>query len=127
MPVIANTCDTTTSYIVTFTAVDECENRNFTTATFTIMGGISSNGSNLPEEGFSLYPNPVDDVLTLEMGDLVSLPVHLSLFDDCGNRLWSGQDSKAHISIPLSQYASGIYFLQIEMKNRTYSRVVIKQ
>ncbi len=127
IPVVVNTCDTTTNYIVTFTAVDECGNRNITTATFTLMVDISSNLSNFPEDVFSLYPNPVDDILTVKLSDHVSLPVHLSLFDSCGKRLWSDKDSNADMAIPMSQYTSGIYFLRMKIKNMTYMRTVIKK
>ncbi|MGB4849245.1 MAG: T9SS type A sorting domain-containing protein, partial [Saprospiraceae bacterium] len=126
-PSIEENCDTTVSYGVTFTVVDECGNRNFTTANFTITGGTTSN-TLLPDDlEFNLYPNPVQDLLKLELGTIFSMPYHLSLFDACGKLLWSGQDSKDIMSIPMSQYASGIYLLHIRMKNMTYTRAVIKQ
>lgn len=126
-PVVHNDCDTTFNYVVTFTVVDECGNSTFTTASLTIMGETSSNEAFVSEPEFSIYPNPVADFLTLDFGENDYKSVHLSLFDTYGMLLWSASDLKAVRSIPMSQYAAGVYFLRIEMENLTWVRVVIKQ
>ncbi|MEP6794820.1 MAG: T9SS type A sorting domain-containing protein [Saprospiraceae bacterium] len=126
-PVVDMSCDTTFSYGVTFTVVDECGNSNETTALFTILRGTTSNKPIVSEPGFNLYPNPVHDVLTLDFDRNDFKTIRLSFFDTYCNLLWSVADSKTVMSIPMSQYPTGVYFLRIEMENRTFARFVLKQ
>ncbi|MGB3078599.1 MAG: T9SS type A sorting domain-containing protein [Saprospiraceae bacterium] len=127
IPVVENGCDTTVSYVVTFTVVDECGNSNLTTASFTIMSEISSDGVILSAPEFKLYPNPMHDLLTIDFSRNDFKPLRLSLFDTYGKLLWSAPDSRTVTSIPMSQYEPGVYFLRVEMENRTFMKAVIKQ
>ncbi len=77
-----------------------------------------------PEQGWSLYPNPVQDVLHLAWTDATT-PVHLRMYSATGQRVYaesvSGRDT-AEISV--RNLATGVYWLVMEQGGRTERRQV---
>jgi len=124
-PVLSDTCSTIVSLPITFTAFDECGNSSITNATFTILGTLATPTPDFPDFNFKIYPNPVNEMLTIDFDKSESLLVHLALFDACGLPLWFYDDKAKEIFIPVSKYASGVYFLQVETAQGAYSRKVI--
>jgi len=124
-PVLSDTCGTTVSLTITFTTFDECGNNSATNATFTILGTSATSTTSFPDFDFKIFPNPVGEMLKIDFDKSESLLVHLALFDACGLPLWFYQDKAKEIFIPVSKYASGVYFLQVKTAQGAYSRKVI--
>ncbi|HZV70685.1 MAG TPA: T9SS type A sorting domain-containing protein [Saprospiraceae bacterium] len=113
---IIDTCQLLANYPVTFTAWDECLNSTLTNATFTVIDTTNGDTTitsvlNLPDMVFQIFPNPVDDVLTVDWAYNESMPVQLMLLDASGRKVWSAQTSSNRMVIPVDKYAAGIYFL----------------
>ncbi len=124
-PVISDTCDTTVSHIITFTAFDECLNSTAVHVTFTILGPSTTSTLVIPDFAFNLFPNPVSEILTIDFDKSESVPVHLTLFDTYGKPIWVSQDKARVVHIPVSKYAPGVYFLHIEVAQNAFSRMII--
>ena len=69
----------------------------------------------------SLYPNPAQAYLTVELKDSASI----TIFDTFGAMLYQARIQKE--TIPVAQYASGIYFLKIEENGKTVVYPWIKE
>lgn len=71
------------------------------------------------ENGFSVYPNPVNDVLNIKLNSSNYENIHIELFDIYGKNLLSS----AYISqIDMSKFPKGLYFLSL--KNQESVRVI---
>jgi hypothetical protein len=73
------------------------------------------------ENDIKIYPNPVQNVLQLDMGDINRYEIIVS--DMSGNILLSQFDQN---QIDVSQFASGNYFLTLVINNQYYNYKIIK-
>jgi len=67
-----------------------------------------SSSSVLPNIMFSVYPNPVSDILNITADDNSIRKVNI--VNQFGIKVWSGRS----LEIPVRQFSAGIYFLAIE-------------
>ena len=70
----------------------------------------------------AVYPNPTENTLNITTGNLEN--VKYSLYDFTGKLLIEGYNNG---QIDLSQYASGVYFLNIDYNGKTYNKKIIKE
>lgn len=70
-----------------------------------------SSSSVLPNIMFSVYPNPVSDILNITADDN-RIP-KVNIVNQFGIKVWSGRS----FEIPVRQFSAGIYFLAIENEN----------
>jgi len=68
----------------------------------------------LPESYMYLFPNPVSDVLAVDLSNNLYWPARLEMFDATGNSIWKKSDVSKITYLPVSSYPSGLYFLRIE-------------
>lgn len=78
--------------------------------------------SKLALEGLSIYPNPANDHLNIDLNVARNLDVTIKLSDVSG-RTYYVKTRKSHngsdlITLDLSPYAGGVYLLQIETLDR---------
>ena len=69
-----------------------------------------------------VFPNPAKDILNISVGGL--LDVKYSLYDFTGKLLVEGEDDG---EINMSQYSSGVYFLNIDYNGNTYNKKIVKE
>ncbi|MCB9285396.1 MAG: S8 family peptidase [Lewinellaceae bacterium] len=75
----------------------------------------STNSINTFEEGITVYPNPVGNVLNIDFDTEQYGPIKISIFAITGqNQIDAYFDSQDAISIDVSNLPKGIYFLQIQ-------------
>lgn len=83
--------------------------------------------SNIREEKYlidpasiTIYPNPVSDNLNLRIGHFQALKGTVRIFSPVGQQVFERAIDKEdkHISIDVSTYKNGMYFLLIEAENR---------
>jgi plastocyanin len=73
-----------------------------------------------PEDRVSFYPNPVTDILTIESNQDF-LGSTFSFSDLTGKLILSGHINEESVSIDVSSFKTGIYFLQLgESRRRTF-------
>ncbi len=95
------------------------------------MSTVSVEDPAVPAEGIveALYPNPVGDVLTIEMRLETPGPVTIELVDLVGRRRLLLADSTRpsgphRMDFDLSDLASGTYFVRVSTDGTAFSRVV---
>lgn len=71
-----------------------------------------------PKEGLRIYPNPADDRLFVEADDMVSL----SVFNTFGQCVLKRECQDDTMSVNLSGFSLGVYFLKIDTKNGVFTK-----
>jgi hypothetical protein len=79
----------------------------------------------LMQEKFTIYPNPISNVINIESKNLHLLNYDITLYDILGNKLYSNKIEHT-LKIDLQDYESGIYFLSISNGETRINRKIIK-
>ncbi|MEL7529804.1 MAG: T9SS type A sorting domain-containing protein [Bacteroidota bacterium] len=74
------------------------------------------------------YPNPVSDVLNLQLKSIDAVLIELSISNNLGQIVWRGQSQKEEdqISISTAKWARGVYYLRVEGDSYTELIKVVK-
>ena len=91
----------------------------------TINGGISSTDDFITNSDIKIYPNPVIDILTLELKDETPLD-YIEVYDSETYLTTIESGNSNQISLDLSNYPHGTYYLVIFSKNNQSVRRVLK-
>lgn len=59
-----------------------------------------------------IYPNPATNMINLQYSGVVTEPLIVNMYDMSGRLVWSGK-MKSNLSIPVSNFARGIYQIQV--------------
>jgi aryl-phospho-beta-D-glucosidase BglC (GH1 family) len=94
----------------------------FKISTGTGLIGDQTNRVNL----FEIYPNPAHDLLILRM-DIMIPGARVNIYDISGREMYSVSLNSNELSVDLSGYARGIYFIRLEAGDISYSRKFIKR
>lgn len=87
---------------------------------------ISSSQSILEIDGLNVYPNPVQDVLTIENLSNQYHILDVRIFNELGINMQSAImdfEQRFKKKIKLAQIPSGVYFLEVTMENGARSIV----
>lgn len=80
------------------------------------------------QAGISIYPNPVQDIVNLNLSQFNEKANQLSVFEVTGKLIDNYSfDNKGSLEIDMSNYASGIYILKIETKTGVLQHKLIKE
>jgi hypothetical protein len=73
-----------------------------------------------------IYPNPTTNFVTVIARSLATTRSHLSIFNVFGKKVFEMEliDNKAEIN--LGDFDKGIYFIQVQTGNRTFTKKIIK-
>ena len=123
-PALTDTCGPVGSHNVIFTVNDECDNTTSVQAILIIQDSMPTSIPTAERFDFRIYPNPASDFLNVAFDKNAFGKVHISLFDTPGKLLWSETSTANEISIPLFNYSSGVYFLQIHTGKGKYTQKV---
>jgi len=85
---------------------------------FVIITGIYDNTENT----LKLYPNPAYDVLTIESSQNIQL---ITITNSVGQMVFRNQIDAGRTRLNISEYQSGVYFVQIETDNGTTTQKII--
>ena len=72
----------------------------------------------------SIFPNPVEDILQIEVGSLEN--VHVQIMDATGNMMEESSFNKL-TSINLSEYANGLYLIRLEISGEFKTFKILKK
>jgi len=87
-------------------------------------------GNHQAEEipGFKIYPNPVDNILIIDLSNNIG-DAHIQIFDAQGRLVKThdkNSDALSFVQVDLSQQPSGIYFYRISMEGKMEIGKVVK-
>lgn len=79
-------------------------------------------------ETVSIYPNPVNDVLTISIGQTADLPSAYSIYNSLGQVIAQKVvSSNGDLSIATSDLSTGIYFIRIEKESAVKTLKFVKK
>ncbi len=70
------------------------------------------------------YPNPTDGKLSISIGNQ---PFRFCFYNTLGKQVLNGNSSNSNIAVDLAELPSGIYFLTINSKSKSFSTKIIKE
>lgn len=85
-----------------------------------------------PEKMFSVYPNPVSDLLTIEYKANNEKLISIEIFSISGtlvekyNPQQNAKNSHYHISMNMKAYQNGVYIYKVFTETQTYTGKIIK-
>jgi Leucine-rich repeat (LRR) protein len=122
----ANTVTFTDAGEVQVKAIQAGNNEyNAVEKTVTITVTKSTAIDNLSVIGAKIYPNPVTDILNIELQETGSYTV--TILNSIGDIVTQQTVSSVNTAIDMSAYNSGIYIIKVTTGNRSYTGKIIKQ
>ena len=93
---------------------------------FLVIDTTASTGINTInfENNFSIFPNPTNNFLNIKSNNNEKFLV--SIFNSFGQSVYSGQ-ANSNIKIETSNFASGLYFIQVNTNKNQFTQKIIKQ
>jgi predicted RNA-binding protein with EMAP domain len=79
------------------------------------------NNQDVKDEQFAVYPNPIQNILYIETGDITNYEIVIT--DIAGNVMHSQFDKQ---QVDFSNFAAGNYFLTLITNNNYYNFKLIK-
>jgi hypothetical protein len=113
----------TTSYTVTGTDANGCENTAVITQSVSTCAGLSAYTLNL---GLSVYPNPNNGLITIEVPEYNTNTV-ITLINVLGQTVLTEQISQEKTQINIQDLDNGVYFVELNYNNVKRSLKIIKQ
>ena len=75
-----------------------------------------------------VYPNPATDLLTIHVGEAMpSKPLNVNVVDVLGRKMFVGPVSSPEFRLDVSQWPSGVYFIQMEQDGQGFGRNFLKR
>ncbi len=107
---------------------DNCSDA-FTQTVSVINFPVSTNGINNLATSINVFPNPTFDIINIEMSLEKNTEVQYQLFNAVGKLVLNTskqENGNARTSLNISNFPTGIYFLQIHIDGKTTSKKVVK-
>ena len=98
-------------------------NRNFV-ARLEFTEGVDENGSSIGSEAFTIYPNPVNDKLTVEANEAIGT---IEIYNLMGALVYSQKGCANKVEITTSDLQSGIYFIRMTNDKMSETRRFVKE
>ncbi len=108
--------DAASSYVITVNNVEDLNGNPIADDSQIALGVVSTANAELA--GVRVFPNPTQDVLTIDNADRVS---QVELFNLLGQRVASFNNTAAQTSIDMSQLQQGVYILNLRSANGALS------
>lgn len=86
------------------------------------LPSLNVEDNNLSTLNMKLYPNPTHDILHIELTNMFILSSQIVITDITGKKLFSQYLNFQNVSLDLSKYSKGIYFVSFIAKNNTISQ-----
>ncbi len=83
----------------------------------TIISGIKTQEKNEEAQSISIYPNPANDILNIELVEIKIKDYRLEIVNNLGQVVYQSLIINHHSSIVIKELPSGIYFINIFSKN----------
>jgi hypothetical protein len=104
-------------------------NKNTSTGTIYISNNTTSNQNSTHSENILVYPNPVQDYLTIKTLNIQTSTIFIEIYDLQGNKFKNYRNSngeKEH-QLYLGNLSSGVFITRIRLDNKSYEYILIKK
>lgn len=115
-PTLIATADVDVDYILTVTDSRDCTAKDTVNVSVAIMGLDDSHPM------FSLYPNPADDILTIQGDNEIR---EIVLKDANGRVVLMKDQAETRHEINISELSTGVYLLSFRVQNKLFVRKVV--
>ena len=105
-------------YSITYQVEDPSGNKSAILTRFIYVAESTSSIKEVSEENFSYYPNPVSDVLNIEISMPAYKHVHISIFNTLGEQVMNvneGVVMNELYQVNVSNLAAGIYYIRFNV------------
>ena len=85
---------------------------------FSITVSTPTGIDNTQEQSVTVYPNPVDDNLTIEAKDIKNV----SVYNLTGQKVYESEVNADEVNLNMSDFQSGMYMIQIETSEYTATK-----
>jgi CubicO group peptidase (beta-lactamase class C family) len=92
--------------------------------TFDLFTGVHENKT---EQVFSIYPNPIKDILMISYKLIRGEKTELRIFNAIGRQVFKSVISSGNNTIDINQFESGIYFVQLQLGEKVFTQKIIIQ
>lgn len=82
---------------------------------YAVIYSTTSSVQDLTNLGISVYPNPVNDILTIKLGDCENTSINI--YDVYGRTVYSKTTTDNSLMVNMSSYSTGTYILKIKVGN----------
>jgi len=93
--------------------------------------GIDENGTNVFTNDIFIYPNPGSDFVILKIKSSEVSEVTYRIYDITGKEVSDKQterlNNSGEITVDISRLSPGVYFIQVENRNRSLTQKMLKQ
>ncbi|MEM6766618.1 MAG: M4 family metallopeptidase [Bacteroidota bacterium] len=96
----------------------------YSTGSRSISVGVENE---LTQAGMKLYPNPVSDVLTLDLGQLTGQEADIRLLDVSGRQISHSTSRFSQAEIHMQGLSRGIYLIQLTVGEKQFFAKVLKE
>lgn len=82
----------------------------------------------ISEIGFTISPNPADDIVSIQLATKNNAPITLTIYDNLGRQLWNNEyinQSSIVEKINSSTFKSGLYLVSVKYGNEFISKKLI--
>jgi len=79
------------------------------------------------ESFFSVFPNPATDFINLEIKNKLLIGETIEVKNILGETIWNHKINSPQMNVDCSEWANGIYFIQLKNSDKVYSQKIIKQ
>ena len=80
----------------------------------------------IKDECFTLYPNPVKDLINITFNDYISHELSIVIYNTLGTVIHRSSVNQSNVNIDISEYPSGIYIVQVIDGHKISQKQVIK-
>ncbi len=110
---------------IVWTVTDKSGNEG--TCTYTVTVNAYTEINNLLKY-ISIYPNPVSDIVTVNISDfLTNSNVKVEILDITGKVIYKSHLLQSNSEIDLSSHCSGVYFLKIQTDKEIFTIKIVKE
>lgn len=92
-----------------------------------IYSSVQLSNTNFEKFDFSIYPNPSNDYLNIQLANDYSRDVELSIYNEIGIMCKSEKINLSNSRIETKELSSGVYFIKLKTDTDTLVKKLIKQ
>ncbi len=74
-------------------------------------------------DDYNVYPNPVQDVLNVE----IHSKMKVSIYNSLGQLKYSNNEGEENQSIAVSEWSQGVYVMKLENEDSIYTKIIVKE
>jgi uncharacterized delta-60 repeat protein len=78
------------------------------------------------KSAFTVYPNPVSGQLNIDLNNESSVNAVVTILDVLGKQVYNAIHNDINMTIDMSGYNNGIYFLRLQSSGNVYTKKIIK-